>query len=258
MRLMIKFAAIAGVGMFAAGVFSANAAADPVKLVTGNNYKPFTDESLPEGGLSTATVRAVYAHLGEEISVAFRPWKRGYQSTLKGKYTATFPYVKNEERQKDYRFSDPIFTLRNKPLVRADAEIAANSPEDLKGMRYCQPIGYAPPKTLKKMQNQGHLKREAPENMKLCMRMLKKGRADFIPINNVQGPLTAREAFGSTDPVQFLDITLSTSANYVIFPRNAENSADAVARFNKGLAAIRDNGTFESIKARFLGKDGGV
>mgnify|MGYP006441043191 CR=1 FL=1 len=258
MRFTIKYAAVASLVALAAGVLPASAEADPVKLVTGNDYKPFTDESLPEGGLSTATVRAVYAHLGEDVSVTFAPWKRGYRAVLEGAYAATFPYVKTSKRQEDYRFSDPIFTTRNKPLVLAESDIAADSVEDLKGMAYCQPNAYAPPEILKKMQAQGTLERNAPANMSLCMRMLKRGRIDFIPVNNVQGPATARDVFGSTDPVRFLDITLTKTHNYVIFPRNAEDTAEAVARFNKGLAAIRDNGIYESIVERFLGDDGGV
>ena len=252
MRFTFKYAAITSLVALAA-ILPASAAEDPIKLVTGNDYKPFTDESLPEGGLSTATVRAVYAHLGKDVSVAFVPWKRGYRAVLEGEYAATFPYVKTSKRQEDYRFSDPIFTTRNKPLVSAESDITADSVEDLKGTAYCQPNAYAPPDILKKMQAEGTLKRNAPANMTLCMRMLKRGRIDFIPVNNVQGPATARDVFGSTDPVRFLDITLTKTHNYVIFPRNAEGTAEAVARFNKGLAAIRDNGVYKSIVDRFLG-----
>lgn len=232
------------------------AGAEPVQLVTGPDYRPFTDPALPDGGLATAAVRAVYAHLDTPVRVSFRPWKRCYSATLAGRFTATFPYVRTERRAKRFYYSRPLFTLTNKPLVRADSRIRATRIRALRGRTTCQPKGYAAPDAVRAMVEAGRLRMRRPKTMTLCMRMLARGRVDFIAVNTIQGKRTARAVFGDTDSVRFLDIVLARESQHVIFPRNRTGARAAVDRFNRGLKAIRADGTLDSIRARFIGSGG--
>ena len=78
---------------------------EPVKLVTGNDYQPYTHESLPEGGLFNEIVKRAYDKVGITYAIDWKPWRRGFNETLAGKYLATYPYVLTEERNKLFAFS---------------------------------------------------------------------------------------------------------------------------------------------------------
>ena len=54
-------------------------AEEGLRLVTGNDYKPFTDESLPEGGLANEIVKRSYDQIGVKYSIEWKPWKRGFR-----------------------------------------------------------------------------------------------------------------------------------------------------------------------------------
>jgi polar amino acid transport system substrate-binding protein len=232
----------------------------PVQLATGNDYKPFADESLPQGGLSTALIRAVYARLGQPVSVSFLPWKRAYLETGKGSFDATFPYVPTADRRAAFHFSDPLFTLEQRPLVRADSDWRADDVADLAGRSFCLPLGYALDPALAELIAAGRLTRHRTERMALCLRMLARGRVDFVPMHQVQGTASARAEFGSTAPVRFLDLTLTRTYHHLLIPRGKPGAERAMARFNAALAEIRADGTYDEIVARHLGKaeDGGV
>jgi len=96
------------------------ARADLVNLVTGNGYPPFTDKTLPQGGLITALVRQAFVSVGTDVDIAFRPWKRGYVETLKGIQDGTFPYIKNENRLQEMMYSEAILKTSAAWFFNAD------------------------------------------------------------------------------------------------------------------------------------------
>lgn len=69
MRPLVRFVIlVAGTGLALA---STAAAAAPVRLVTGNDDRPFADRDLPDGGMATAVVRARYAGTGRKGRIRF-------------------------------------------------------------------------------------------------------------------------------------------------------------------------------------------
>jgi len=230
------------------------AKAEIVRLTTGNDYKPFTDESLPEGGLAVALVRAAYARVGRDVEIVWRPWKRGYLETREGLFVATFPYVKTPERQRDYRYSEPIFAHSRRVVVLADSLISADSLDDLKGMQMCRPVGYAIGPRLRRMVAAGDITLNRPNTMELCFQLLALGRVDFVTINHWQGAATIQEVFGSRTKTRVLeDISGFRQTLHVIFPRDQADAEQRVATFNKGLASIRADGTYDALVAKHLG-----
>jgi polar amino acid transport system substrate-binding protein len=69
------------------------AQAATLDIVTGNDFAPYADEKLPNGGFATDLVREVIKKIGTETNIRFLPWKRGYELTTSGETLATFPYA---------------------------------------------------------------------------------------------------------------------------------------------------------------------
>lgn len=248
-----------GVG-FACVVMATPAAgpAEPLELVTGNNYLPFTDEDLPQGGMATAIVRAVYAEIGREITVDFLPWKRGYIQARRGTYAGIFPYVRTEERAAEFHFSNPILEIEQRPIVMADSDLTVSTPSDLAGTRYCLPKGYAPARTVARMTDAGKVTRRKPLDMQQCFRMLQRGRVDFIPISVLLAQYTSNTLFGRSDRVGLTDLVLETTPLHMIFPKGEPKSKDRLRRFNAGLRRVRQSGQYEAIVERFRSVDAGT
>jgi len=249
-------AVVAGL-VFGWGGLATDARAETLRMVTGNDYKPFTDQSLPEKGMFTALVSAAFATQGYDLAIVFRTWKRGYQETLDGVFAGTFPYTRDDYRVPDVLFSDPVFTMAWKPVVNAGSDLTATTPEDLAGYTYCYPKGYATSPVIREMTRAGHLTRATPQNMATCYRLLADGRVDFVPGNAIQAPIAAREALGPDAPVRTLEVILAERPLHVIFPKGQEEtSRRLLTAFNAGLAQIRAEGTYDEIVGRFLDTGG--
>jgi len=230
-----------------------SAAAAPLELATGDHYEPFTAKELPEGGMATAIVRAVYDHLGRSIRVTFLPWKRAYAMTLRGRFAATFPYIRTDERDADYLYSAPIYTVREHAIVANGSPIRANSVDDLAGKTYCLPNGYAASDTLAAMRRADQLTRTTPPSMAHCMQLLDIGRVDFVVANAHVGRAAMAKVFGNAMRTRFLDVIVANANLHVLFPRTQPGSEAALRRFNEALAAIRENGRYAEVVRRFVG-----
>ena len=114
-----------------------------IRLVTGDNYAPFSDQSLPEGGLATHLVRYLFEQMDQPVEIDITGWPAGYQAALDGAYAGTFPYIESEQRLEHYLFSDPLFTVSSFAYVDQSSTINASSPEDLAGLTLCLPEGFA-------------------------------------------------------------------------------------------------------------------
>ncbi len=52
--------------------------AEPIPIVTGNKFAPFTDEKLPNGGLATEIIKTTFNELGHETKIKFLPLEKRF------------------------------------------------------------------------------------------------------------------------------------------------------------------------------------
>ena len=135
-----RIARIAAIVLLSAGAVRA----ERLQLVTGDDYAPFTGQTLPKRGLATEIVQTALREMGHESTVTFRPWKRGYAETLSGRYFATFPYGKNETREAEFFYSKPLYIFGLYFFARADSDVEFKEDKDLQGQKVCMPLGFNP------------------------------------------------------------------------------------------------------------------
>ena len=228
------------------------AVADNVKFVTGSDYEPYADADLPKGGMIPAIVRSAYETVPTNLeTIDFTAWRRGYRAVKEGKYTGTFPYIHTDDREKDMYYSDPIYTITLYPVMLRDDDTVVEKIVDLAGLTYCAPEDYSPTETVKAMEKAGKVDAVRPYRMIDCARMLKRGRADFIPIQKPVIAAAAQEALGSADMLRFPDVVLERNALHAIFPRSVPGSKAARDTFNRALAKLKQNGTWQAIVNRY-------
>lgn len=227
-------------------------AAEPLALATGDDYKPFTDQSLPNGGLATELVLAVLDHAGLDSTVQWVPWKRAETGTAEGLYTATFPYFKTEERATVFYYSDPIYAIEARLFAPQDAPDAAGV-SDLVGRTICVPLGYAVATSLEEAVGDDRIKRDMPPDMSNCFQKLAAGRVDLVEASAIQGWDLVDSLGLGRESFKLLSFVPATNSLHFIVSRNHPDGSAVIEAFNKGLAALRADGTYDTIVARHLG-----
>jgi len=117
--------------------------AERIYFVSGNDYRPFSDETLYKRGMATDIVVSAFTWLGYDPVVEFvMPWSEGLARTVAGRYVATFPYAATDELRRSYFFSDSVYDTLLFPFAHVERPIKVANAEDLSGRRICSPKGY--------------------------------------------------------------------------------------------------------------------
>jgi polar amino acid transport system substrate-binding protein len=230
------------------------AMAEPVLIVSGDDYAPYADSKLPQGGLAAALVKEAFAKVNRDVALAWLPWARGLGQTKKGIYAATFPYIKNEEREKDFLYSDEIISVRSTAFLKAgNKKFDFSRPETLSGSVYCLPLGWAPTPKLAALLNSGAIRRESPPTISSCAKMVMLGRADYFVYGDAQAAQALRD--GDVPPGALVKADgppLTTTPLYLLASKDVPGSAELLEAFNKGLASSQKDGTYAKIVKSYV------
>jgi len=213
---------------------------DHLKLVTGPDYPPFADASEPQGGRAVELVRTVMARAGYEIDLDWMPWRRGYAMTLAGAYDATFPYVPSEQRRAEYWFSQPLFALEMHAYSMPKRGLTEYRPETVHGLTICLPNGWNTATSLETLIRAGRLRREQPNDLTACAKMVRAGRADFFVADNYVYAGLLKQLGVPAETFARSEHPLAESALYFIVPKRHPDGDRIIARFNEALLAVRE------------------
>lgn len=228
-------------------LFSSLSLASPLRLVSGEDYAPYADSALANGGMLSEVVVTALGSIGYQPSLAWQPWKRGYQATLRGGYDATFPYLKSSEREAEFLYSEPLYEATQRIFTRRGMML---EPDDLRrfiGKRLCSPLGWLPPAALKPLLEQDQLQRHEPPDLITCAKLLALGRDDFFVADSLLGQQAIR--LSGIDPNDFESsrAVVSRHGLYLIVPRNHPQAAQLIRDFNQGLRKLMANGEYQRI-----------
>ena len=221
--------------------------AETVSLTTGQDDPPFTDSARADGGIATRLVLAVFQAMGDETKLDWLPWRRGYSLTKTGVYQASFPYLKTAERERDFIFSDVIFSDPSYLWIRTGDTLSGENPAGFKGKIICVPQGFHSPllALLGTMITKSEVRVERPDTPEKCVQMLAAGHVDALSGQQAEIalPLKANHLEGvivhTAAPLMKLDFR-------VIF--NKQNAALA-RRFNQTLQRMKDDGSYANRMA---------
>ncbi len=226
-------------------------AGQAVRLVTGDDYKPFTDQALPQGGMITEIFDRVFGKMGYQAEIEFHTWSRGYSLSEEGVFLGTFPYVKTSERMEAFHFSDPIYIITTLFFVRKDADISFVHDFDIRGLTVCKPLGYNLT-DIQGFMDQVLIEVRRPNTLESCFRMLLRGRVDLVPINEHVGWRIARRIADQEDDFRVLERPILEDGLHFIVTRKNPQGLNIVERFNAILRQMRDEGTLKAIVDRHM------
>lgn len=226
-----------------------------VRLSTGDDYPPFATSSDPRGGAAVELVRAVFNELKQPIALDIEPWARGQERLNTQQIDGTFPYVPNPERLTIYRYSRPLASIRIRLFTRKGLPLANLPLSMMSGQMLCIARGTAPALPSQRLLDAQQAERVTGSDVTTCFKLLMAKRVDLVQTHEYLATRALTQLaespdavvpVGGDDPRAFEETGL-----HFIVSKNSPYGEALIEAFDRGLAALRDNGRFAEILSHY-------
>lgn len=224
------------------------AAGEVVTVATGE-WAPYVYEEGGGRGICADIVRASFAAEGIKAEFRFYPWKRALRSLKQAGVDGSFPWVKRDEREELFLYSDPIYEMKASLfyLKKRFKDHSDLSGDVIKKYLVGVPLGYELGHDLKQM---GYRCEPVP-----CLsngfEMLLKGRIDFLLESDDVGRYLIKESYsGHISDFGEIAAPLQPESLHLLLCKKSMNSRYLLNMFNEGLKKIKASGEF----AKLIGK----
>jgi len=216
-------------------------AAEKITLANGE-WAPYLSKDLKHSGYMSHIVSEAFAEEGIEVDYVFLPWKRGFEDAKEGKYQGSLIWGYNDDRAKDFLYSDTVAELGTSLFYNKSNPIEWNEPADLKKYKMGGVIGYA--YGIEELEKQGVLKIERIGKDVGNYKKLAAGRLDIVLEDTEVGHESINK-LGMTEQLAVHPKTLKSRKYSVIISKNAPNAQALVDAFNRGLKKLKDDGRYQ-------------
>ena len=240
-----------------------------IQFLTADGYTPFTDRTLPNGGMITQIVSTSMNLIKEQSSGAFSynvSWVNDWAAHLNPllitrAFDAGFPWLKPDcahvaELSQDakYRcqkffFSDPLFEVFTVLFVRADSPIAFAKDDEIAGKSLCLPVGQSTHELDKGGRNwvkDNKITLLRPQNVEECFRLLNSGTVNAVVTPDLTGKSVAA-ALGLGDKVKSLQRPVAIGTLHIIVPKTHPHASTILYYINTAVGKLRDSGEYDKI-----------
>lgn len=238
---------------------------ETITAVTGGGPKPFTFE---KGGKLTG-------HNIELVKAVFKKLPQYKLKIVKADFTAIFPglssgryqiavnnLAKNEEREKNYLFTDPIFENSYVVIFNKDNKAAkkAQSWSDLAGLSTVGSTGVNSTTAIEEY-NKANAGKEiqlnySAEDLKAQLEGVESGKYDFLVMDKPMFEYYQKEynlnLVGKTVSGDLENQLLSEPYSYFVLAKDDTKLAKDI---NKALKEVVKDGTSKKINEKYFGQD---
>lgn len=240
----------------------------PIKFVTANDWKPFTDESLTGGGIYVrmATTAMNCGGNDHDYKIAFvDDWGSHIETLLpSGASDVSIAWSKPDCSKIDmlgefavkmcteFEFSDPIYEVAYSYHTLVDSKYAnARAFSDYAGARICRPEGWPTSDLEVEGLAAPTVEFIQPKTPMECAKMLLEGKVDLYSIE-VETSTANFEELGATDKVLLNPALATFNTHHFVTSRSNKRGLEYIAMLNKGLAEMRELGEWYDIVATGL------
>ena len=240
--LLLAALAVTGVGAVPAQV-------TPVKIVVDSAYPPYMYGTTPAKGLYPEIIRAAFRQTGTAVEVVGFPWKRALTLGQEGKAGIGGIY-QNLERLQTYDYSEPLFTETLLVCVRKGGRFRYRGVVDLAGRRVGVNRGWSYGEVFDSARRTGLIQVEEAADNEANLKKLLSKRVDCIVADELS-LLQILNRKGWHDQIETLDLPAAVNSTHLAFAKHAQK-APVLALFDRGLMAIKANGTYARILDAFM------
>ena len=245
-----------------------------IQFLTATDYAPFTDKSLPNGGMVTDIVNQAMELTKKDAGGAFdysvswvNDWSAHLNPLLSTRaFDMGFPWYKPncqafedldtnaKYRCQKFFFSTPVFEEQVLVFLKADSPIKMDNENELIGKRLCRPAGYWTFDLDDKGRNWIKGKKVTllnPPTVEECLKLLMDGSVDAVPINE----LTGRAAMVRLDlqsKIRVVEKPLSILTLHVIIAKTHPNARTMLYYVNNAIDKLKASGAYDQIVEKHL------
>jgi polar amino acid transport system substrate-binding protein len=218
----------------------------PEKIIAAcDPYPPYVDPTQATQGLSVQIVRAAYATQGFNVEMQFIPWARAIEGVRKGMYDILPDAWWTQDRATFLLFSEPYISNEIKFIKRKGDPFEYTGLGSLTGKTVGIVRAYGYSDDFLKATN--FTREEVPTAVQ-NIRKLVRGRIDLtLEDEIVVRSLLKQEAPDLLRQIEFTHNLLSSQKLYVASSLQNPRRHTIITAFNKGLAVIKANGTYDAI-----------
>ncbi|WGI21407.1 transporter substrate-binding domain-containing protein [Amylibacter sp. IMCC11727] len=232
-----------------------------IKLVTADDYAPFTDRKLPGGGLITEVVDSAMkgnAEVKDFGIYVVNDWSAHLDPLLTDAVMdLAYPWYKpdckampDNWRCQNLHFSEPMFEILVLLFTSKERPLVFNSDADMEGKTLCRPKGFF----THDLEGNGRLwltkglvKLEQPITMADCFELLEEGKVDAVAINEFSGR-TAMKELNLEDKVDVVQSRpLSIEGLHVVVGKSHPQAEEMLELINTGLDGLKRSGDYQRI-----------
>jgi polar amino acid transport system substrate-binding protein len=229
---------------------SAPTAARVYVVGTDAAYAPFEwqNEKAEIVGFSIDLVSAIAQKAGFQVKFVNTPWEGIFNALAQGDRDLLVSSITiTAERQQTMDFSAPYFDAYQLIAVKADSKVARF--DDLKAMKVGVQTGTTGDEAVSKLQGKTSANIKRFESTPLALKELEAGGVDAVVADNGVVVNYVTNNAGSK---------FKTVADPAFAPEQygipvKKGNAALLAKINEGLAAIKADGTYDRIHAKYLG-----
>jgi polar amino acid transport system substrate-binding protein len=246
-----KLGLIASV-IFAGLIFNSNAnAAKVYQVATDAAYAPF--ESLNNKkevvGFSVDILEAIAKKSGMKIKFINTPWEGIFATLANGDRDIVISSVTiTPERKQSMDFSDPYFEAKQLIAVGKNSKVSKFT--DLKTLKVGVQTGTTGDEVVQKLQGKTSPNIKRFESTPLAIKELENSGVDAVVADN--GVVVNFVANNPNSKLKIIDDATFAKEYYGIAVKKGNKAT--LEQINKGLAAIKADGTYDKIYNKYFGK----
>lgn len=212
-------------------------------------YPPFLAEKAIDHGLEPAIVTAAFKQVNIGVKYTFFPAARALTVAAKGDFHATLGWVKTDERERDFYYSDPIAEA---PLVFFHLKSVPfdwKTYDDLQGVLIGTVNKYNYGAEFDAALKAGKIQVDEAGRDESNFRKLLLGRNTVTPVNLYVGYNLIYKNFDAATADLFTNhpLPLKISVHHVLFPKALKESNSRSMALNQGLQKIKASGEYKKI-----------
>jgi polar amino acid transport system substrate-binding protein len=247
-----------------------------IEFLTADGYTPFTDRSLPSGGMITHIVSASMDLIKEQAAGGFGynvSWVNDWAAHLNPllitrAFDVGFPWLKPDcdhptdlsqdarYRCQKFFFSDPLYEIFTVLFVKSNSPITFAKDDDVIGKTLCQPAGYSTYELDKGGRNwikDNKVVLLRPQTIEECFRLVDNGSVTAAVTADLTGKAVT-VALGLGDRVKALPRPVAIGTLHLIVPKTHPHASTVLYYLNSAIAKLRESGEYDKIVESHLSR----
>ena len=213
-------------------------------------WEPYYGPELRNDGFCGAITKAAFERAGHSVKITYVPWARALRDAAAGRYDGIMGGYHTEERAKNFHYTEPFAKAQGALIAPDGFELDSyDSMQDLKGYKIAIANDFA---YSDEFDNAEFLDKMVVNRTQQMIHMLFKERVDMAALSVAVFRHQAKElGYDNTAQMKMLEPLLFENELFVMMSKTIDDGEKLRDDFNKGLAAIKEDGTYRDILERY-------